>query len=239
MSRYAYTERIVILGKKLVPTDSVQYIVQREDYFTFYPFPPYYSYSKDVYSPAYFYSDSSIFKLYPEQLDSTKTLVKDSLYNNPMQYANRLQGLVTSTTPKYGCSALCQTIKYASGLGMTDFSILSEDPGDVRSNHLLYYHKGNEVWGTPVDIISATAELKSGITDMVLYPNPVNDFVYLRSIGKGDKISVYNTLGELVLTKKVSSDVPMSVGELPNGLYVLMLSEQNQVIRRKQFLVER
>lgn len=56
-----------------------------------------------------------------------------------------------------------------------------------------------------------------------VYPNPANDKVTIEGIGIAE-IEVYNTLGQLV--KNVQGANEISVAGLPEGVYVLRITDE-------------
>jgi Pregnancy-associated plasma protein-A/Secretion system C-terminal sorting domain len=67
------------------------------------------------------------------------------------------------------------------------------------------------------------------IDDVVLYPNPSKDFFAIdvpQSILRAGKIEIYNSLGQSVLIKNISSDTDLNVNvsNLTNGVYFLNLN---------------
>jgi hypothetical protein len=67
------------------------------------------------------------------------------------------------------------------------------------------------------------------IEDVTLYPNPSRDFftIYVpQGIERSGKMEVYNSLGQKVVTQKISSeaDLSVNVSSLSNGVYFLNLN---------------
>ena len=57
------------------------------------------------------------------------------------------------------------------------------------------------------------------IVNISIYPNPVHDFFRIDGIGNGEKIEIYNSLGQMVMNFSYDGDVDASV--LPSGVYVI------------------
>lgn len=76
------------------------------------------------------------------------------------------------------------------------------------------------------------AALEAG--NMRVYPNPTNDFIFLelREAGSG-QASIYNSGGELLLSRKLTSNERLDVSELPQGFYVLKVDLNGKFFRRK------
>lgn len=77
-----------------------------------------------------------------------------------------------------------------------------------------------------------------------LYPNPANDFAFLRYTLNGDvkdaKISLYNVLGATVreyTLNRQSQQLTMDTRQLPNGVYFYQLTVDGQKVATKKLLI--
>lgn len=72
------------------------------------------------------------------------------------------------------------------------------------------------------------------IPNFKLYPNPAySDVVYITSDYNDTKvIAVYDVLGEVVLTERISSNT-LNISKLVPGVYVLQVTERQKTITRK------
>jgi hypothetical protein len=65
--------------------------------------------------------------------------------------------------------------------------------------------------------------------EFVLYPNPVNDILMIKSSTIIYKISVYNTLGQLLISKNENSkEFSVDLSSLSNGNYFIRLESNNK-----------
>ncbi len=62
-----------------------------------------------------------------------------------------------------------------------------------------------------------------------VYPNPTNGVVTIQDINDGEIVKVYNSFGELVLTKTVQSNI-LNIQELFAGVYLLVSSKGKNTI---------
>ena len=70
----------------------------------------------------------------------------------------------------------------------------------------------------------------------LLYPNPVEDNVYIDGLspGKETRIMLYDMMGRCVLDRNYSSvRVTIPVGHLQEGLYIVLINNGNQVFTQK------
>ncbi len=72
------------------------------------------------------------------------------------------------------------------------------------------------------------------IPNFKLYPNPAySDVVYISSEYNDTKvIAVYDVLGEVVLTDRISTN-SLNISRLVPGVYVLQVTERQKTITRK------
>ncbi len=71
-------------------------------------------------------------------------------------------------------------------------------------------------------------------SDVRVFPNPNNgDFaINLNSVSENTTIEIYNSIGQLVLTEKVNSlSTKINIAQMPKGIYVLRLKENNAIIK--------
>lgn len=74
--------------------------------------------------------------------------------------------------------------------------------------------------------------------NIVLYPNPVKDVLYLNQNPTTNKnlfIEIYNTKGQLILSKKVNSGA-IEVQHLPGGIYAYTLRQNGKILKRDKLL---
>lgn len=83
---------------------------------------------------------------------------------------------------------------------------------------------GVTVPGLPTDILG-------------FYPNPTNGIVHLEGIQTGDRIAVWNALGQLVIQQTVTASF-LDLKNLPQGLYHVQVVRQEAVIGQGRLLKE-
>lgn len=93
-------------------------------------------------------------------------------------------------------------------------------------NILLYYNKGNVVWGTPVDFtVSISEKLKP--FNISVYPNPVNDWVQIERAS--DEVLNYKVIdlsGKVILKGSLSQKKEaIDLSSMNAGVYFLIAGE--------------
>jgi hypothetical protein len=73
-----------------------------------------------------------------------------------------------------------------------------------------------------------SSESFTNTSSFQLYPNPANDFMQFKSTEMVEKISIYNTLGQLVQENKTNSmEGAISIEHLAQGSYFVKVNNQN------------
>lgn len=163
--------------------------------------------------------------------------------------ANGTQVLVTNaawTLPATGCFYLTMKDSYGDGLfdGVGQGSYTVTAGATTVINVTNFVASGNPA-NTPISRISYFTNnpaLSSSsfnlIEDVTLYPNPSRDFFTIdvpQGVVRTGKMEVYNSLGQKVVTKTISSDADLTVNvsSLSNGVYFLNLNlgDANKTLR--------
>jgi len=80
-------------------------------------------------------------------------------------------------------------------------------------------------------------------SEFSIYPNPVNDFIYIESNGKNEQIdvSIINTSGQLMLTKNynnVSDKIKLDLSGFDKGMYLVRIASENSDQQTFKILVD-
>ena len=116
-----------------------------------------------------------------------------------------------------------------TGNNLTSVNTLKERIETVR----FYYENDSTPCGGTFSL--GKHNYYSGIAPL-LYPNPVEDIVYIDGLssGKENRIRLYDLMGRCVLDRNYSSvRVTIPVGHLQEGLYIVLINNGNQVFTQK------
>ncbi len=81
--------------------------------------------------------------------------------------------------------------------------------------------------------ISASIKITPNI-EISINPSPANDFISIQGNQSAIDISIFNSLGENILTfNRVNSNAPLDIRSLPTGIYYIYIQENNIGIRKK------
>lgn len=75
---------------------------------------------------------------------------------------------------------------------------------------------GNKVYYTATNLSAKTPENKK----LNIYPNPASDFIFLKNIKPNSSVKIIDTLGKVVMNKKITEDF-IEIKSLPKGTYYL------------------
>ena len=86
-------------------------------------------------------------------------------------------------------------------------------------------------------VFTSTVELPGGQSDMLnVYPNPAYNFLNVNYSGSKTaqplQATVYNTEGRACMQFELSDSEPVNISQLPNGLYLLKITNENTAMSR-------
>ncbi|MCQ2303983.1 MAG: T9SS type A sorting domain-containing protein [Bacteroidales bacterium] len=91
---------------------------------------------------------------------------------------------------------------------------------------MIWGHVTNDPWGLESQLISS---------DLIVYPNPVNDVVRIDGV-TATEVLVYNALGQL--TKTVCDMNEFSVADLPEGVYLLRIRDEKGNVYTDKIIIQ-
>jgi hypothetical protein len=120
-------------------------------------------------------------------------------------------------------------LKVPSGASFQVESIAFADP----TRHLLTSESNFLGYGALMDLVLSTLSTKElDLEESILYPNPARDNLWIDVQPGVHRIEIYDYSGKLILEKKVEFD-SISLGELPEGHYLIRLYNDSGVMVRK------
>jgi hypothetical protein len=234
-----YVTRYVITDKYYsASNDTVFYGRYFDNYISTYGYdqPEYYfnSYSDTTYVAKL---DSLISSTFSNQYNDSCNTSYDTLYN-----ASNFCG-VYSYRHAY-CSNCCfepmfSTTIFGVGIGRTYHYVNYPSHWFEEIKTLFYFKKGDMECGEP-DLLAVSVKGHDlNVRTAHIYPNPADNFVYF---GKGtlkqNKVSVYNSLGKMVLFLNEYNGEPVNISSLGNGLYFVQMEIENEIHTGK-FIINR
>lgn len=82
--------------------------------------------------------------------------------------------------------------------------------------------------------LATTATYDIAIDDVMIFPNPVTDFIRFAGLKEDAQIQVINMDGKLIMHQPLNSD-QLNVSHLESGAYILMIKTKNNSVAKKFF----
>lgn len=132
----------------------------------------------------------------------------------------------------------------ANPIGL-DFRVDDDDNGGSREHHLLWNDETSTLWADPSKLgvlklndyscFNTTKVIKENKDDIIVYPNPTNGEVTIKSENVITKVEVYNSLGASVLSKGNinTKTATFSLSNLSKGIYTVKVFNPNSVIEKQ------
>lgn len=117
--------------------------------------------------------------------------------------------------------------EYVTSLGYDDLDIVFAVPTGISPDGKFIGGIGanfteNDAKGFLIKLPGALAAQEVKSADKIsVYPNPVKDFVTIKSLAKIESADVYSTAGQLVFTSKNILDNKIDLSSLTKGIYIL------------------
>ncbi|MBC8645453.1 T9SS type A sorting domain-containing protein [Flavobacterium lindanitolerans] len=70
-------------------------------------------------------------------------------------------------------------------------------------------------------------------SEIKLYPNPNNGQFQLDFAGENADITVFDSLGKNILSKKVASQEVIDLGNAQKGIYIIQIKSGNSTVSKK------
>ena len=84
------------------------------------------------------------------------------------------------------------------------------------------------------DVISQVVISGNNKMNVVLFPNPANEMVFIRTNSMPvNNVRLINVLGQVVLTKEANNIQEIAMGHLPKGLYYMVLKGEDKKVMKK------
>lgn len=156
--------------------------------------------------------------------DTTYSFLDSSTYN-----ARPLNGV------EFFCFENENIYKYAEGLGLV--YEYSGNTIETYQKELVYYHKGNESWGSHVytDIVN-----RYYLRTTLVYPTIISETlqVELHDIPFNAILTLYNLAGRVLKTEELRGEHQAISLNLPSGYYLWAISGQNRILDSGKLIVQ-
>lgn len=112
----------------------------------------------------------------------------------------------------------------------------------VKKNELVYYKKGDEIWGEPYycDVLLGTQDLPHTAHDVIeVYPNPAKNFITVKLKEYPVEIIITDLAGRLQKHKMLNAeDQQIDISSLPKGFYFGLIYSKDLFLGGVKFIRE-
>ena len=134
-------------------------------------------------------------------------------------------------------------IKEFSIAHITAFPTSTNSSVDVLKSYTdhvksLYGCDNNGMYGNCTSpIANDQIQINETINNILVYPNPTNNVLYIKSNQQIESICLYDITGKNIIKKQTKNNLnQLDISNLRNGIYVLHLVDENQKITVKQVI---
>ena len=158
---------------------------------------------------------------------------KNFYFNDPVYMTSADSCFETAID--WGCSGGESIEHYYNGLGGPYYICESSD-FSTWWRQLIYFRKGDVEWGSAL----STVELANTDLPIRVYPNPSQDRIQIdfEYTSQNLEIRVLNPTGKLVDQKPFHTGF-LDVSRYPAGIYFLQILEDNRILSRTKFVVQK
>lgn len=105
----------------------------------------------------------------------------------------------------------------------------------LADNTLWVATHGNGIYQTPLESFPSSNE-NEALENLVIYPNPTQDFFTIEGISANNLITVYDVNGKRVIQQTNKSNI--QIGNLPSGTYIVNIKDNNKQINISKRLIK-
>lgn len=141
--------------------------------------------------------------------DGDIDIIRGNSYNNRLYWVENSDGLGTFTTERN----ITTEIQFLRDFRSADFNndgLLDVVSASIQDNKVAWYEN--------TGILGFSEKEQPVIT---IFPNPVDDIIYLETDNEIESITLFNSVGAKILT--VSNSSQIDVEQLPQGIYLLKI----------------
>lgn len=246
------TKRVLKITDKYASanTDTVKYTISDYSETTTHQYIPTisdtYSHASAVYTQKYIVNDSTIYPV--KRINNSNPmgvqLNSYSLRSDPTAPNGKLTQYITTIyiTQDEECWREVVDTPYENLNLLQGIGKLSHDLNwwfSYGNEHLVYYNKASETWGTPVTLGNY---FKKDNASLRLYPNPLNqgEHVHFETANfQVEQVSIYNTTGDKILEFESAAEInTVDVSSLQSGLYMIQMVNSNNEFISSKFLIK-
>jgi len=80
------------------------------------------------------------------------------------------------------------------------------------------------------NIVTSITETNNN--DISVFPNPTNDFVYIKGLSQNSELIITDCTGRELINQKTNNNVLINLTNVPSGMYILNVVTENKRITK-------
>ncbi len=156
--------------------------------------------------------------------------------NGHLQYGNKIQGVLTPS----GTNNLIENSLYYSGSqkpqcfvnGYNNWPIIgipnTYNTGSIPAKDRAMLNQYAAC--TCNSLITNYTAVKENTTKHIIFPNPANNVINIKSQAQITEVSIYALDGKLVLNKQDKNIRQLDISDLKSGIYILSLKDKKEIV---------
>jgi hypothetical protein len=128
---------------------------------------------------------------------------------------------------------------YIKGLGGPYYSCTNSFALGGGNRSLVYYKKNGTEWGSPLVVTGLTKKILSA--DIRVYPNPVREFIHVKTENIQDvvRFDITNLKGRIVKSSRIDQpNEVIKINDLLPGFYIYRIMQQNEVLKIGKLIIK-
>ena len=170
--------------------------------------------------------------------DKLKIYVSDDCGNNWDLVSQRIGPLLKTLNSRIDTSWYPTQSNHWK-IGTVDLANYTLSPNAIMIKFEFTSGGGNNFFLDEVAIATTigTEELFVNETEIVVYPNPANNFINIKGLKATGTISIADLAGRIVTSMRVNNingdEIELPIGEVTPGIYLVNITQNEQIITRK------
>lgn len=122
------------------------------------------------------------------------------------------------------------------GLAVAGYSNTNPNSGDVTGNHGQF-----DFWILKLSGSKELGTMENNASEKpILYPNPTKDFVYINHLPKESIVTIFDTVGGIVFSKKYSQkSISIETSAFANGVYIIQIDNEEKNILSEKLIIRK
>ena len=94
------------------------------------------------------------------------------------------------------------------------------------------------VYSTILTVSAPSSSSDAWVENILLYPNPTSDKLYITNITEPLRFSLYDMSGKLMFSKFINYQIEIDLSHLPKGVYLSQLEDEKGSVKKGKLVVQ-